>query len=120
MFRHLTRKWRGAPPSSMVIKQERKYGAVESQGPWCRYTPDRSRAILRETFSLGIITKSMVILVFRHIGDETASPLRQVSPRAWAPSTLIALVFRHTGDDMTLLPSRPLLGRGHQVRKDKS
>jgi len=51
---------------------ERKFGAVESQLTWCRYIPDRRSAILRETFSLGINTKSLVTLVFRHTGDETA------------------------------------------------
>jgi len=50
---------------------ERKFGAVESQATWCRYTPDRRSAILREIFSLSIITKSLVILVFRHTGDDT-------------------------------------------------
>ena len=34
------------------------------QRTWCRYTPDRSRSILRETLSLGVITKYLVILVF--------------------------------------------------------
>jgi len=50
---------------------ERKFGAVGSQATWCRYTPDRRSAILRETFNLGVNTKSLATLVFGHTGDKT-------------------------------------------------
>jgi len=52
---------------------------VESQVPWCRYTPDRRSVILRETFSLGVNAKSLVILVFRHTGDDTTLLLAGLS-----------------------------------------
>jgi len=93
---------RGRLPRAWAPRTERKFGAVESQVPWCGYTPDRTSAILRETSSLGVNAKSLVTLVFRHTGDDTTL-LKQASPRAWAPSALTTLVFRHTGDDTALL-----------------
>ena len=48
--------------------------------PWCRYTPDRISAILQETFSLDVNAKSLVILVFRHIEEETALLSAGLSP----------------------------------------
>jgi len=58
----------------------RKLGAVESQVPWCRYMPDRRSVILWETFSLGVNAKSLVILVFRHAGDDTTLLSAGLSP----------------------------------------
>jgi len=70
---------RGRLPWAWAPRTERKFITVESQVPWCRYTPGRSSSILRETFSLGVNTKSLVILVFRHTGDETALLLAGLS-----------------------------------------
>jgi len=97
----------------------RKFGAVESQVTWCRYTSYRGSAILQETFSLTVITKSLVILVFRHTGDDTALLSACLSSGVGTKYTDRLGDFRQSEDKMAMLPGRPLLGRGHQVRRDK-
>jgi len=91
---------------------------MENQATWCRYTPCRRSAILRETFSLGVIAKSLVILVFRHTGDDTALLSACLSSGVGTKYTNRLGVFRHTRDETALPSGRPLLGRGHQVRRD--
>ena len=95
-------------------QEERKFGAVESQATWCRYTPDRRSAILRETFSLGVNTKSLVTLVFRHTGDDTTLLSAGLSLGMGTKYTdrLGVLDTLRTND---LAPGRSLLECGHQV-----
>jgi len=93
---------------------------VESQATWCRYMPCRRSAILRETFSLGVITKSLVILVFRHTEDDTTLLSACLSSGVGINYTDRLGVFRHTEDETALPPGRPLLRCGHQVRRDKN
>jgi len=86
---------------------------------WCRYTPCRRSAILRETFSSGVIAKSLVILVFRHTGDNTTLLSTCLSSGMGTKYTDRLGVFRHPEDETALLLGRPLLGRGHQVHREK-
>jgi len=60
------------------------------------YTPSKSGGIVRDTSSLGVSTKCLVVLVFRHLAGERGGGRLL---RAWAPSALITLMFRHTEDE---------------------
>jgi len=97
----------------------RRFETKENQATWCRYTPYRRNTILRETFSLGVIDKSLVILVFRHTGDDTPLLSACLSSGVGTKYTDRLGVFRHTGDETALPSDRPILGRGHQVRRNK-
>jgi len=92
----------------------KRFGAVENQTTWCRYTSCRRSVILRETFSLGVIAKSLVILVFRHTGDDTALLSACLSSGVGTKYTDRLGVFRHTGDETVLPLGRPLLGRAQR------
>ena len=95
----------------------RSFGAVEDQVTWCRYTQLRRSAILRKTFSLGVI--SLVIMVFRHTRDDTTMFPTRLSLGVGTKNTDGLGVFRHPEDETALPPGRPLLRRGHQARRDK-
>jgi len=97
----------------------RSFGAVENQVTWCTYTHLRRSAILRETFSLGVITKIPGHLGVRHTRDNTTMFPTRLSLGVGTKNTDRLGVFRHPGDETTLPPGGPLFRRGHQARRDK-
>jgi len=118
MFRHLEGSGGGHLLRAWASGAKEKFKSVMSRASWCVYTPSRSGGILQDTSSLGVSTKCLVVLVFRHLTGESGGVRLS---RAWAPSALIALMFRHTEDERRCFGT-PLLERGHQaqiVRSDR-
>jgi len=113
MFRHLEGSGKGRLLRAWASRAKEKFKSVMSQASWCVYTPSRSGGILRDTSSLGVRTKCLVVLVFTHLAGESSGGRLL---RAWAPSALIALMFRHTEDETALLCNKPLVRRGRQAQ----